>query len=319
MKKPCPPCPVPTAVVCVGEHDSHDVPCSQVAPWSCGVVCGRSLICGNHVCEAVCHEVLYEEEEEEEEEVGEEHNEVGDMEEEGQQDEEEEEAYFNYDEEEGPLPAGVNCRPCERPCAFPRPTGCTHPCAKGHCHPKGLCPPCNKMVKFRCHCKNMVKHLPCREIHRNSGNDDDDDKENIDVTSSKSAAALKVESTKSCGGACPKLMSCGHACTSVCHSGDCSDPRLCTAKVTLKCECKRLKKDFVCSKVQGQQREQQKQPQQQQQSSSLVPCDAKCGEILAAKRAKEAAAAAKKEEEEREKNARIAAEFERSMKGWLMR
>ena len=128
----------------------------------------------------------------------------------------------------------------------------------------------------------MVKHLPCRQI-------------NVDEEDGAK------ESTKSCGGVCPKTLTCGHSCTSVCHSGSCSDPALCVAKVTLKCDCKRIKREFPCVQVQAK--------------TAIVSCDEKCTKLLLAKRAKEEEEAAKKEEEERAKNAKIAAEFERSMKG----
>ena len=36
---------------------TSDIPCSQVKPYSCGRVCGRTLACGNHVCEQACHTV----------------------------------------------------------------------------------------------------------------------------------------------------------------------------------------------------------------------------------------------------------------------
>ena len=52
-----------------------------------------------------------------------------------------------------------------------------------------------------------------------------------------------------------------------------------------------------------------------QRQAAAVLCDDKCAKLLAAKRAKEAEEAAKKEEEERVKNAKLAADFERSMKG----
>ena len=52
----------------------------------------------------------------------------GEGEVEGEQEDEEQ----DYDQDTI-LPAGINCGECERPCAFPRPRGCTHACSIGNC------------------------------------------------------------------------------------------------------------------------------------------------------------------------------------------
>ncbi|CAL8460554.1 g83 [Coccomyxa elongata] len=51
----CPPCMVPVAVHCFGQHLSQQRPCSSAAPFCCGVPCGRPLPCGNHACSHPCH------------------------------------------------------------------------------------------------------------------------------------------------------------------------------------------------------------------------------------------------------------------------
>ncbi|BDA41625.1 NF-X1-type zinc finger protein NFXL1 [Coccomyxa sp. Obi] len=51
----CPPCMVPVAVQCFGQHVSEQRPCSSAAPFCCGVPCGRALPCGNHSCSRPCH------------------------------------------------------------------------------------------------------------------------------------------------------------------------------------------------------------------------------------------------------------------------
>lgn len=44
-------------------------------------------------------------------------------------------------------------------------------------------------------------------------------------------------------------LSCGHTCTLKCHPGKCSSPSDCTTKVSVKCQCKKLKKTFACNLI----------------------------------------------------------------------
>jgi NF-X1-type zinc finger protein NFXL1 len=244
VKQPCPPCPVPVPIECLGKHTSHAVACSRVAEWSCAVICGRTLECSNHVCETPCHAVQGVQE-------------ILDSE-----------------------LAGLNCQTCLRPCRFPRPDGCTHECSKQKCHSKGLCPPCNKIVRFRCHCKNMQKHLPCKEINGMVGD--------------------ALESTKSCGGNCPKLISCGHSCNKTCHSGECSNSSDCRFKILVKCSCKRIKKETPCVDL---------------QDGRSIPCDNRCKEVQEAKKAKDMEDKTIKEEEERIRQEKVKEEFEKRQNG----
>ncbi|XP_072040523.1 NF-X1-type zinc finger protein NFXL1-like [Amphiura filiformis] len=92
---PCPPCEVPIPTECLGKHEVTDLPCSSVAPFSCGRLCGRLLDCGNHTCGLACHIVT------------------------GAQKDHE---------------SGRECAQCEEGCSKPRPKGCTHTCLEP-CHP----------------------------------------------------------------------------------------------------------------------------------------------------------------------------------------
>lgn len=56
-KLPHPKCEVKVEVECIGGHERSMWPCWNSKPSSCGRVCGRSLKCGNHVCELTCHAV----------------------------------------------------------------------------------------------------------------------------------------------------------------------------------------------------------------------------------------------------------------------
>lgn len=124
--------------------------------------------------------------------------------------------------------AGDNCSQCEEPCNKPRPGGCTHTCPLLKCHP-GDCPQCSQMIRMRCHCQIVVLHIDCSKL---------------------TLCDEKTKNTlRSCGGQCPKKLTCGHLCGVVCHAGSCPMDNKCQKKVTLKCDCKRMKKEFVCKDV----------------------------------------------------------------------
>merc|ERR1719427_2046388 len=42
---------------------------------------------------------------------------------------------------------------------------------------------------------------------------------------------------------------CGHKCPMDCHHGDCLTNEQCTKKITLKCKCKRIKKEIRCQQL----------------------------------------------------------------------
>lgn len=46
-------------------------------------------------------------------------------------------------------------------------------------------------------------------------------------------------------------MPCGHPCGAVCHSGECPNIGKCEKKVSVRCKCRRKKKDFLCKEVKG--------------------------------------------------------------------
>ncbi|KAJ8298481.1 hypothetical protein KUTeg_025012 [Tegillarca granosa] len=189
VKKPCPPCPVPMPMQCLGKHETGQFPCAELRPYSCGRKCGRQLACGNHTCNKDCHEV------------------VG---------------------AENDIKSGENCEECEEGCLKPRPEGCTHPCPTLKCHP-GDCPPCQQMIRMRCHCQLAVQHVNC--------------------SSWSDADSLVQASLKSCKGECPKNLPCGHQCGAICHPGICPNAGFCEKKVTLRCKCRRRKKEAICKEV----------------------------------------------------------------------
>ena len=57
-------------------------------------------------------------------------------------------------------------------------------------------------------------------------------------------------------------LSCGHRCPQQCHDGACPSAVKCQRKVTIRCGCRRIKKEFRCS------------------DATEVSCDAECARIL---------------------------------------
>lgn len=159
--------------------------------------------------------------------------------------------------------AGSNCAKCEYECLRKRPQGCNHICLLP-CHP-GDCPLCVQMFRIRCHCRSIQKHIECFKW----SSTDQDTRNNL----------------KSCGQECPKIMSCTHKCNQVCHSGEC-DPKGCDKKKSIRCKCKRRKKEFSCLQVMS--------------GKAQLPCDEGCNELkLKQQRAAKEAELKKKEEEEK--------------------
>ena len=126
--------------------------------------------------------------------------------------------------------AGSNCKKCESECLKPRPEGCIHACLRP-CHP-GDCDPCIQMMRIRCNCGMTQLYVKCGEWI---------------TADEKTKVAMAC-----CQDQCPKIMACGHRCTFICHTGECSKPESCKKKVKLYCPCKRRKLEFACNKAQSQ-------------------------------------------------------------------
>ncbi|XP_061440006.1 NF-X1-type zinc finger protein NFXL1 isoform X1 [Rhineura floridana] len=173
--------------------------------------------------------------------------------------------------------AGQECSQCEEECSKPRPPGCPHSCSRP-CHP-GDCPPCAQMIRMKCHCKLTSLYIECIKI--------------------TCADLKKKDELSSCKNQCPKELPCGHRCKEICHSSDC--PQNCNQKVKVRCPCKRLKKELLCSKV--------------REGQFLLECDTVCKEMKRkASEIKEAEARAAIEEEKRRQQAELEA-FENRLKG----
>lgn len=125
--------------------------------------------------------------------------------------------------------AAMPCEVCTRPCGKQR--GCAHPCDRS-CH-KGPCPECLVQQRVACHCgKSSLSH-PCvvlQHAKEQAGKDSD---------------------PLCCGKPCHRQLAfCPHPCRALCHPGACPKPEACAEEVTVRCECKRQRAKWPCSKVQ---------------------------------------------------------------------
>ncbi|XP_062899261.1 NF-X1-type zinc finger protein NFXL1 isoform X2 [Mobula hypostoma] len=173
--------------------------------------------------------------------------------------------------------ATKDCQVCEEACSYPRPPGCIHPCTLP-CH-EGVCAPCSQMIRTKCHCKMATLYVEC-----------------IKMTTADAKTKINLNS---CKNQCPKQLPCGHRCKAICHPGNCLES--CSQKVKMKCPCRRIKKEMLCSVVTKEQ--------------VLVECDEVCQEMKQkASEMKEAEEKAALEKEKLKQQVELEA-FEKRQKG----
>ncbi|KAK2388048.1 NF-X1-type zinc finger protein NFXL1 [Trifolium repens] len=150
------------------------------------------------------------------------------------------------------------CEDCSLSCQKERKPKCQHHCPR-RCHP-GDCPPCKVLVKRSCHCGAMVHAFEC--IYYNS------------------LSAKDQETARSCGGPCHRKMpNCSHLCPETCHPGECPNPDKCGKKVTVRCKCQTLKKEWLCQDVQAAHNRAGSHPSEipkNQFGVGLIPCNSDC-------------------------------------------
>ncbi|KAK8747304.1 hypothetical protein OTU49_016736 [Cherax quadricarinatus] len=173
--------------------------------------------------------------------------------------------------------AGSNCAPCEASCSKPRPKGCSHECGKA-CHPEP-CAPCEKLLRIKCHCSLSQLYVKCQVWN----------------------TATQVEEMQSCKNQCNKLISCNHRCMKDCHSGPCSEPQSCHKRVTVRCLCKRQRKEAFCYLVFA--------------GKVTLDCNDICVTEMEEKKKAKEAEDRRKLEEEQARQKRELEEFERKMEG----
>ncbi|KAI0526869.1 hypothetical protein KFK09_002462 [Dendrobium nobile] len=240
----CPSCQEIIWVACLGQHLGEERPmvCSKMSQFSCNSLCGNLLACGNHYCTKSCHAVKYQPS------SSDGHGSYKD----------------DLAQKHGPslLDAGSDhaesCEECLLQCQKVREPACSHPCPLP-CH-SDCCPPCEVLLKRSCHCGAMVHVFNCANYNR-----------------------LTVEEqqlTRSCRGPCHrKLPNCPHLCSDICHPGQCPSINLCSKKVTVRCACNSLKKEWLCRDVQNLYRQTDRDPKDVVKSLfgiGLIPCNADC-------------------------------------------
>ncbi|KAG5125391.1 hypothetical protein JHK82_032128 [Glycine max] len=159
---------------------------------------------------------------------------------------------------ENQLQGSQPCEDCYLSCQKEREPACPHHCPR-RCHP-GDCPPCKVLIKRSCHCGAMVHVFEC--LYYNS------------------LSAKGQETVRSCGGPCHrKLPNCTHLCPETCHSGQCTNAEKCCKKVTVRCKCHTLKKEWVCQDVQAAYHLAGCHPRdipKNQFGIGLIPCNSDC-------------------------------------------
>ncbi|KAG0477038.1 hypothetical protein HPP92_013879 [Vanilla planifolia] len=151
-----------------------------------------------------------------------------------------------------------SCEDCFLPCQKAREPACLHPCPQ-LCH-SGNCPPCEVLLKRSCHCGAMVHVFKCIYYNGLSGEEQ--------------------QRVRSCRGPCHrKLPNCPHLCSDICHPGECPSIVQCLKKVTVRCACNNLKKEWLCCDVQSVYRDagrDAKDVAKSQFGIGLIPCNAEC-------------------------------------------
>ncbi|KAK8940147.1 NF-X1-type zinc finger protein NFXL2 [Platanthera guangdongensis] len=219
--------------------------CSKKAQFSCNNLCGRRLPCGNHYCTKSCHAVKYQSS------ILDEHGSCAD-------DLAQKQGLLFLDDGSELV---ESCEECLFPCQKlfqDRKLACSHSCPFP-CHPDS-CPPCEVLLKRSCHCGAMVHVFKCSSYNKLSGEEQ--------------------QLIRSCRGPCHrKLPNCPHLCSDICHSGQCPAIGQCTKKVTVRCACNRLKKEWVCQDVQNLYRNTGQDPKDIVKGIfgvGLIPCNADC-------------------------------------------
>ncbi|CAM8943298.1 unnamed protein product [Rhodiola kirilowii] len=153
---------------------------------------------------------------------------------------------------------GESCEECRLSCQKERSPKCPHMCPRS-CHP-GECPPCKVLIKRSCHCGSMVHVFECIKFN--------------------SLSEKEQTNARSCQGPCHRrLPYCTHLCPVTCHPGQCPQPDKCSKKITVRCKCLSVKKEWLCQEVQAAYRKAGSNPEdlpKTQFGVGLLPCNSEC-------------------------------------------
>lgn len=227
----CDPCEEIVVKECYGSHEKKEVKCgcaeSFSKSYSCEKPCLKTLLCGNHECDLICH--------------------AGDC-----------KTCETLPEVVTHCPCGatplseqtkttrLSCLDpvptCEKICNKPLgcgPTDGMHRCNK-NCH-EGPCGPCEGVTTLTCRCGAIDKDIPCVDVHQYT----EDHPFTCDKRCNKKRTCGRhkcgqlccVNEVHLCIQLCNQKLSCGlHKCAQFCHRGNCP-PCLMSGYDELSCHC----------------------------------------------------------------------------------
>lgn len=199
----CQPCPRVSKQRCLCGKNMAERLCASPV-WQCEKVCGRTLPCGNHTCEMVCHPGL-----------------CGECPRAGNR-------ACPCGKSKYSLPCTEDVPTCGDTCEKVMECG-LHKCSM-RCH-RGPCETCRQEVEKQCRCGKYSKLMPCHKEYL------------CESKCPKTRNCQRHQcKRKCCSGNCPPCdQSCGrtmgcrnHKCPSVCHRGSCYP---CPETVDVKCNC----------------------------------------------------------------------------------
>lgn len=210
----CPPCPRVSRQKCVCGKQVAERSCASPL-WHCDQVCGKTLPCGNHTCERVCHVGV-----------------CGECPRSGKR-------FCPCQKSKFSLPCTEDVPTCGDSCDKVLECG-IHRCSQ-RCH-RGPCETCRQEVEKQCRCGKHTKRMPCHKPYL------------CETKCVKMRDCQKHQCRrKCCPGNCPPCdQNCGrtlgcrnHKCPSVCHRGSCYP---CPETVDVKCSCGNTKVTVPCGR-----------------------------------------------------------------------
>lgn len=178
----------------------------------CPLVCGRTLSCGLHRCEGLCH--------------------TGNCNRCHRVSFDELRCQCGTQVIYPPVPCGTRPPECTKPCTRTRP--CGHP-QQHNCHSDASCPPCTILCEKHCYGKHELrKNIPCHVTEvscgKSCGRALKCGKHTCPITCHKGSCLDK------CTQPCPELRpECGHPCALPCHQGRCPSTS-CREKIKVQCQ-----------------------------------------------------------------------------------
>uniref|UniRef100_A0A4W3I8K5 Nuclear transcription factor, X-box binding like 1 n=1 Tax=Callorhinchus milii TaxID=7868 RepID=A0A4W3I8K5_CALMI len=210
----CQACPRVSKQKCLCGKRTTERLCAS-PQWQCEQVCGKTLSCGNHTCEMICHTGL-----------------CGNCPRSGYR-------ACPCGKSKYTLPCTEDIPTCGDTCDKPLECG-LHRCSM-RCH-RGTCETCRQDVEKQCRCGKHTKCMPCHKQYL------------CETKCTKLRDCQRHQcKRKCCSGSCPACdLSCvrtlgcrNHKCPSACHRGSCYP---CPETVKVKCNCSKTLLTVPCGR-----------------------------------------------------------------------